>query len=97
MLVTIAAVRLTDLFAVAMLFGIFSFLTAGLFLSLDAVDVAFTEAAVGTGITTVLMLAALRRTGRDQRRSPHSPLPALFVAIVTLETAVDRFDVQRTA
>ncbi len=82
-MVTIASIRLRDLFAVAMLFGIYSFLTAGLFLVLDAVDVAFTEAAVGTGITTVLLLAALRRTGRYERRSPHSSVPALIVVAVT--------------
>ena len=44
-LIVIAAINLQDLFAVTMLFGIFSFVTALLFLDLDAVDVAFTEAA----------------------------------------------------
>ncbi len=39
-----------------MLSGIYSLLSAGLFVTLDAVDVAFTEAAVGGGISTVLML-----------------------------------------
>ncbi|SVE21836.1 uncharacterized protein METZ01_LOCUS474690, partial [marine metagenome] len=53
----IAAVRLHDLFAVAMMFGIYSLLAAVMFVLLDAVDVAFTEAAVGVGISTVLMLA----------------------------------------
>ena len=66
-LVTIAAVRLTDLFAVAMLFGIYSLLTAGLFLALDAVDVAFTEAAVGAGITTVLMVVAVSKAERKSK------------------------------
>jgi multicomponent Na+:H+ antiporter subunit B len=33
---------------------------------LNAVDVAFTEASVGAGITTVLIIAALSRTKREE-------------------------------
>ena len=61
----VAIVRLRDLFAAVMLAGIYSLLTASLFVTLDAVDVAFTEAAVGAGVSTILMLAALALTGRD--------------------------------
>ena len=68
MLIAIAVIRLRDLFAVVMLFGIYSFITAALFMDLDAVDVAFTEAAVGAGVTGVLMLSTLRLTGRWERR-----------------------------
>ena len=46
-LTAVAIMRLTNLFAVTMLAGLFSLLAAGLFVTLDAVDVAFTEAAVG--------------------------------------------------
>ena len=52
----IAIARLRGLFAVAMLSGIYSLLSASVFVLLDAVDVAFTEAAVGAGMTTVLFL-----------------------------------------
>jgi len=55
-------VRLRSLFAAAMLFAIFSLLSAGLLTTMDAVDVAFTEAAVGAGISTVLILGALGLT-----------------------------------
>jgi multicomponent Na+:H+ antiporter subunit B len=82
-LVAIAAIRLRDLFAVVMMLGIYSFLTAGLFMDLDAVDVAFTEAAVGAGVTTMLMLATLRLTERHERAPQHSPLLALMVVGVT--------------
>ena len=61
-----AVVRLRNLFAAVMLAGIYSLLTAAVFVILDAVDVAFTEAAVGAGIATILMLAALALTGREQ-------------------------------
>lgn len=47
--VALAVARGRDLFAGAMLFGMFSLLSAGLFLIMDAADVAFTEAAVGAG------------------------------------------------
>ncbi len=55
------------LFAVAMLSGIYSLLSAAFFVSLDAVDVAFTEAAVGAGISSVLMLGAMLLTSRREK------------------------------
>jgi multicomponent Na+:H+ antiporter subunit B len=81
----VAIVRMTNLFAIIMLFGIFSFLSAALFVVMDAVDVAFTEAAVGAGISTVLMLATIALT-KDQNEKPsasHRPWLPLAVAIVT--------------
>ena len=48
-----------NLFAVVVLSGIYSFLMATVMVALDAVDVAMTEASVGAGISTVLLLAAL--------------------------------------
>ena len=83
MLIAMAAIRLRDLFAVVMLFGVYSLMTAALFMDLDAVDVAFTEAAVGAGVTTVLMLSCLRLTGRWERRPKHGPLVPLLVVGVT--------------
>ena len=67
--VALAMTRLRNLFAVAMLSGIYSLLSAALFVVLDAVDVAFTEAAVGAGITTVLMIATLALTGTEEKIS----------------------------
>ena len=59
----IGIVRLRSLFGAAMLFGIYSLLIASIFVVLDAVDVAFTEAAVGAGISTILILSTLSITG----------------------------------
>ena len=63
-----------------MLYGIYSLLSATLFVVLDAVDVAFTEAAVGTCIATILMLSALSLTGSRteiiRRRKPFAALCA---------------------
>jgi multicomponent Na+:H+ antiporter subunit B len=64
-LTALAVLRVTNLFAAVMLAGIYSFLSAGLFTVMDAVDVAFTEAAVGAGISTVLMLATLALVGSN--------------------------------
>lgn len=82
-LIAIASIKMCDLFVVTMLFGIFSFVSALLFLDLDAVDVAFTEAAVGAGFTTVLMLSALRLTQPYENIKHRHSLLALFVVILT--------------
>lgn len=81
--VAVAVIRLRDLFAVVMLFGIYSLLSAALFVTLDAPDVAFTEAVVGAGISTVLMLATLALTSRHERRPAHRPWLPLAVVIMT--------------
>ena len=73
-LIAIAIIRLRDLFAVVILFGIYSLITAALFMDLNAVDVAFTEAAVGAGVTTVLMLSSLYLTRRFEVKPRHSSL-----------------------
>ncbi|PHR59166.1 MAG: cation:proton antiporter [Robiginitomaculum sp.] len=65
--VAFAVVRMRSLFAIVMLQGVYSLLSAAWFVSLDAVDVAFTEAAVGAGISTVLMLGAMLLTDRNAK------------------------------
>jgi multicomponent Na+:H+ antiporter subunit B len=62
-----AIVRLKKLMTAVMLMGFFSLLSSGIFMVLDAVDVAFTEAAVGAGISTVFILAALAIVGRTSK------------------------------
>jgi multicomponent Na+:H+ antiporter subunit B len=79
----LAIVRLRNLFAVVMLSGIYSLLSAGLFVVLDAVDVAFTEAAVGAGITTVLMLSTLALTASQEKDKGRHTLVPLIVVVLT--------------
>ncbi len=91
--VTVARIR--NLWAAVMFTGIYSFLSASWMLILDAPDVAFTEAAVGAGITTILMLATLSLTPRRQRKSGRlssedfeerpskSPLLPLLIVTIT--------------
>lgn len=77
-------VRLRSLYAVVMLSGIFGLLSASIFVVLDAVDVAFTEASVGAGVTPMLMLATLALTSRDE--AEHAPARVWLPMIVCLAT-----------
>ena len=77
----VAVVRMRNLFAAAMLTGIFSLVSAGLFTLMDAVDVAFTEAAVGAGISTILILGTLALTERRERQQQWRVLPFIVVGL----------------
>jgi len=79
----VAMLRLHDLFAIVMLSGIYSLLSATIFVNLDAVDVAFTEAAVGAGIATILMLGTLALTGSREKVFPHRNILPLTVVVLT--------------
>lgn len=79
----IAVIYLRDLFAIVMLFGIYSLLSAGFFVTMDAVDVAMTEAAVGAGISTVLMLGTIALTTRKEKTSK-AKVSLLPLAVVTI-------------
>jgi len=76
-------VKLHNLFAVVMLSGIYSLQAATFFVVVDAVDVAFTEAAVGAGISTVLMLGALSLTTRAEKTGTRKPFVPLIVVLLT--------------
>lgn len=78
----IGILMMRHLFAVVVLAGVFSLLSALLFVTLDAVDVAFTEAAVGAGISTVLLLGTMALTSREEKMPrSFSPLPLIVVVI----------------
>ncbi|MCH9670358.1 MAG: DUF4040 domain-containing protein [Gammaproteobacteria bacterium] len=79
----IAILRTKNLFAAAMLSGIYSLVSACIFVVLDAVDVAFTEAAVGAGIATILMLGSLALTGHDHAVARTTSLLPTLVVLVT--------------
>ena len=71
------------LFAAVMLTGVYSFLGASWMVLLDAPDVAFTEAAVGAGLSTVLMLVTLSLTTTRAKRIEHPSLLPLAVVVMT--------------
>ncbi len=77
---TISGMR--TLYAATMLAALFSLVTACLFVLLDAVDVAFTEAAVGVGISTVLLLGVLSLTRSREAVTPRlRRLPGAFAVL----------------
>ncbi|MEQ8321455.1 MAG: DUF4040 domain-containing protein [Rhodospirillales bacterium] len=76
----LAIARIRNLFAVVMLSGIYSLMGATLYVILDAVDVAFTEAAVGAGASTVLMIGTLALTSDRENATPNTrTIKGLFV------------------
>ena len=60
----IGAITVKDLLGSAILFGAYSFMMCLLWSIMGAVDVAFTEASVGAGVSTVFFVAAVFRTTR---------------------------------
>ncbi|MBE9532421.1 MAG: DUF4040 domain-containing protein, partial [Proteobacteria bacterium] len=58
----LSAIFMKDLLSATLILGAYSLIMAVVWMRLNAVDVAFTEASVGAGITAVLVIAALSRT-----------------------------------
>lgn len=67
LVLAVAAISVRDLLGAAVLFGAYSFMMCLLWAIMGAVDVAFTEASVGAGVSTVLFVAAVFRTSRRTR------------------------------
>jgi len=77
----VAIIRNRNLFAVILLSGVYSFLMATVLVAMDAVDVAMTEAAVGAGISTVLLLGALYLCKSEEAHPPSKPFLPLLVSM----------------
>jgi energy-converting hydrogenase B subunit D len=60
----VLALRVKDLIAATMIFGVYSFVLCLLGAMMGAVDVAFTEAAVGAGVSAVFLIATIYNTKR---------------------------------
>lgn len=82
-LAVVILARSRNLFAVIVLGGVYSFLMATVLVALDAVDVAMTEASVGAGISTVLLLGALHLCKSEEAKPIHRPWLPLAVACGT--------------
>jgi uncharacterized MnhB-related membrane protein len=63
-ILAVGALAVKDLLGAAILFGAYSFMMCLLWAIMGAVDVAFTEASVGAGVSTVMFVAAVFRTSR---------------------------------
>ena len=62
--VAVLALQLRDLLAGVIMLGVFSLVSCLLFFLMHAPDVALTEAAVGTGVGTVMMIWIVYKTER---------------------------------
>ena len=63
----VIALQVKDLLGASMILGIYSFLMCLLWAEMGAVDVAFTEATVGAGVSTVILVATVFSTQRKSK------------------------------
>ncbi len=67
LIVAVIALQIRDMLAAVLVLGVFSLLSCLVFFLLHAPDVALTEAAVGTGVGTVILIWIVFRTDRRDR------------------------------
>lgn len=79
----LGALAARSLLAASMLLAIYSLLMALVWVTLHAVDVAFTEAAVGAGVSTVLLIGALVFVGKWEKPGRAVHWPALLAVVLT--------------
>ncbi len=63
----VAAITVKDLLSSVIILAAYSFLLCLLWAGMGAVDVAFTEASVGAGIGTILLIVAVSKTTRRSK------------------------------
>jgi energy-converting hydrogenase B subunit D len=63
----VVALEAKDLLVAVVMMTIFSFLLALLFIAMGAIDVGFTEAVIGAGVTGILFILVLFRTSRETK------------------------------
>jgi len=79
----IAMTRVKGMFALMVLLSVFSGIMAVLYAVLGAVDVGFTEAVVGAGVSTLFLMALIRKVDPTQisRRPARQKIAAAAVAL----------------
>lgn len=81
---SIAVIYAKDLIISTILMGVFSLLMAAVYLVMGAADVAITEAAVGAGISTIILLLALSLVGHKEKKTKGNfIIPTLVVVLVS--------------
>lgn len=84
----VSAIWASDLLPAVVALGGYGFVMALIWAAIGAVDVAFTEAVVGAGATTVFMLAALLRTSRRRSPAPERLRGVAFVLLLLVGLAI---------
>ncbi len=74
----VAAVAMRNLFASTVILSIYSFLMACVWSNMDSQDVALTEAAVGAGVSTILLLGTILLVGSREKPERAVHWPALL-------------------
>lgn len=62
----VAVARIRDLLSGVIIFASYSLIMAVIWLQLSAPDIAITEAAIGAGVTALLLVAAISKTKRTE-------------------------------
>jgi multicomponent Na+:H+ antiporter subunit B len=66
-LAAVLALEIRNLLVAVVSLGVFSFLSALLYVAMGAVDVGFTEAVVGGGVSGVMFIVTIFRTSRRSK------------------------------
>ena len=81
--IAISLLKTRSVIFTVILTSAYSLVATLMFITLDAVDVAFTEASVGAGISTILFLAAMAYLPKEEEKNLSSQfLPALSCIIL---------------
>ncbi len=80
---SLVVLMMRNLLAATVVMSMYSFLMSLVWLNLDAVDVAFTEAAVGAGISTIILIGALALVGTEEKRHKSIHWPACLLVVLT--------------
>ena len=92
----VAVISVRSLFSATILAGVYSLLMALVWTNMHALDVAFTEAAVGAGISTILLLGALVLTKRFSNDEPQvRPVPLIVCLATGLLLIYGTFDMPK--
>ncbi len=84
----VALIRVRGLLASIMLTSVYGLLSASFFVIMDAVDVAFTEAAVGAGVSPLLLLLTVAIVGRKEAAPAQGRRAAMPILLVTVTGAL---------
>ena len=80
MVTAIATIEATNTLTSVIMLCIFSLLMAAIYIVMGAPDVAMTEAAIGAGASTLILLAALLLLG-EKEKAPTRPWLALLIVV----------------
>ena len=81
-LFAVVALSIRNLMGAAVVFGAYSFMMCLIWAGMGAVDVAFTEAAVGAGVSTVFIVSTIYNTSATMRSRPGGMAFKLFIGVV---------------